>query len=288
MDIFENLENLAVSEECFNDIMGIVEEIINEGPSVERVRKAAENSISARQAKFEKEAGDPDALPINPNAYKKAADKLFAAKKMAQLPKGDNRDYSKLRKAARKVRMDRDEQAEDAWAYSKPNPERDRLDSRSEKADLFAINGHGKMHESLQEEIKSIVLSRIKEDLATLTRKKFGTESPQYKKADELWDKAWSQAQDYFEKKGANHDLSTKQDLGIEKFDDNRLNQVAKREEGRNDYVLRSGLLTKRGGIIPKQVTPESSRFKPNEGTDKRDPESGVAKAIRRNSSKKK
>ena len=30
MNIYESLENLNVSEECFNDIMGIVEEIINE------------------------------------------------------------------------------------------------------------------------------------------------------------------------------------------------------------------------------------------------------------------
>lgn len=30
MDIFESLENLNVSEECFNDIVGIVEEIISE------------------------------------------------------------------------------------------------------------------------------------------------------------------------------------------------------------------------------------------------------------------
>jgi hypothetical protein len=30
MNIFENLENLNVSEECFNDIMGIVEEILSE------------------------------------------------------------------------------------------------------------------------------------------------------------------------------------------------------------------------------------------------------------------
>lgn len=30
MDIFESLENLNVSEECFEDIMGLVEEIINE------------------------------------------------------------------------------------------------------------------------------------------------------------------------------------------------------------------------------------------------------------------
>ena len=30
MNIFESLENLNVSEECFNEIMGIVEEILNE------------------------------------------------------------------------------------------------------------------------------------------------------------------------------------------------------------------------------------------------------------------
>ncbi len=30
MDIFESLENLAVSEECFDDIMGLVEELIRE------------------------------------------------------------------------------------------------------------------------------------------------------------------------------------------------------------------------------------------------------------------
>lgn len=30
MDIFESLENLPVSEECFDEIMGLVEELINE------------------------------------------------------------------------------------------------------------------------------------------------------------------------------------------------------------------------------------------------------------------
>lgn len=30
MNIFESLENLPVSEECFDDIMGLVEEFINE------------------------------------------------------------------------------------------------------------------------------------------------------------------------------------------------------------------------------------------------------------------
>jgi hypothetical protein len=137
--------NLYLYESLYNEIADLTK-AINEKVTVERVRKAAENSIPTRQAKFEKEAGDPEAFPVNPNAYKKAADKLYAAKKMTNLPKGDNRDYAKLRKAARKVRMDRDEQAEDAWAYStKHSPETDRLDDRSNKADLFAIDSKGKM-----------------------------------------------------------------------------------------------------------------------------------------------
>ena len=46
--IFENLENLNVSEECFNDIMNIVEEIINE-VSKEMHVQAAKNSIPSRK-----------------------------------------------------------------------------------------------------------------------------------------------------------------------------------------------------------------------------------------------
>ena len=34
MDIFESLENLNVSEGCFDEIVGIVEEIINEQPDI--------------------------------------------------------------------------------------------------------------------------------------------------------------------------------------------------------------------------------------------------------------
>ena len=34
MNIFESLENLNVSEECFNDIMGIVEELLSEGSNL--------------------------------------------------------------------------------------------------------------------------------------------------------------------------------------------------------------------------------------------------------------
>jgi hypothetical protein len=37
MDIFENLENLNVSEECFDEIMNMVEELLNEGHNLEGV-----------------------------------------------------------------------------------------------------------------------------------------------------------------------------------------------------------------------------------------------------------
>lgn len=41
MNIFESLENLNVSEECFDDIMDIVEEIISEGYNLDDVVKRA-------------------------------------------------------------------------------------------------------------------------------------------------------------------------------------------------------------------------------------------------------
>ena len=227
MDIFESLENLNVSEECFNEIMDMVEEFVYRNEPL------------------------PDDKPIatgwnNGDGTYKAV--VFKSKK----GKWNDPDTNK------------------------------HLDGKTFKSMKGAENyAHKKGY------VVSTVRDRIadvKEDLASLTREKFGTESPQYKKADELWDKAWMDARNYFEKRGANHDLSTKQDLGIEKFDDNRLKQVEKREKGRNENALKDGL--KRGGIIPKQITPESSRFKPNTKTNPNDPESGVAKAIRRNNDK--
>ena len=47
MDIFESLENLQVSEACFDDIMGIVEEVINEvsDKTVEGALKKASDNV---------------------------------------------------------------------------------------------------------------------------------------------------------------------------------------------------------------------------------------------------
>jgi hypothetical protein len=64
MDIFESLENLSVSEECFDEIMGIVEEVINEYdsdnlPSVARgMRKQNDKKTKA----LEKELKDLKAI----------------------------------------------------------------------------------------------------------------------------------------------------------------------------------------------------------------------------------
>lgn len=144
-------ENLQVSKEYINSIMGIVEEILSEKVTVERARKAAEKSIPARQKECEKHSimaiYDPD-FPANydSKATERASARLRGAEKMAELPKGDNRDYAKLRKAARKARLDRKDEVIDATEYSSGhNPEIPRLEGRYEKADLFATDSNGRL-----------------------------------------------------------------------------------------------------------------------------------------------
>ena len=58
MDIFESLENLPVSESCFEDIIGLVEEYINE-TKAETWVKAAEKSIPGRLAKVKEGPYEP-------------------------------------------------------------------------------------------------------------------------------------------------------------------------------------------------------------------------------------
>ena len=47
MNIFESLENLDVSEECFDDILGLVEELLNEGSNLYNLVKRAEDNNDA-------------------------------------------------------------------------------------------------------------------------------------------------------------------------------------------------------------------------------------------------
>ena len=59
MDIFESLENLNVSEECFDEIMGLVEEILDE--STDTIYKSIEN-------KYGKPEYDEEWEPTNKSA----------------------------------------------------------------------------------------------------------------------------------------------------------------------------------------------------------------------------
>ena len=65
MDIFESLENLNISEECFDEIMGIVEEIFErwaETHNQQDLNNKVENSKELRKKKY-KEAVDSNASP---------------------------------------------------------------------------------------------------------------------------------------------------------------------------------------------------------------------------------
>jgi uncharacterized protein (UPF0147 family) len=112
MDIFENLENLNVSEECFNDIMDIVEEIISER-TVNDIKRAAKNSLDVRQNVADE---DPWA---NSGARLKKAERI-----LKELP-NSKRDIKDLTKAAKNVLKSRGEKAEASFGIR--TPERKRL-----------------------------------------------------------------------------------------------------------------------------------------------------------------
>lgn len=119
MNIFESLENLNVSEECFNDIMSIVEEIINE-VSVKRWKEAAINSLADRG--FEEGKMDAAIDAINKkkrhsykddeklNKHFNAIDRTIHAKEVAHLP-NSKMSANKVLKAARKAKSLRHKQS---------------------------------------------------------------------------------------------------------------------------------------------------------------------------------
>ena len=115
-DIFRSLSE-SVSEDCFNDIMGIVEEVINE-VSVGMWKRAAINSLANRGYK----AGTANANyehKVNHDNSEMSDDELEAsnnalghelrmkhAEEVAKLP-NSKRSANKVLKAADKVRDDR-------------------------------------------------------------------------------------------------------------------------------------------------------------------------------------
>ena len=136
--IFENLENLNVSEECFNDIMNIVEEIINE-VSVKRWRQAAINSLPMRAVKSA-EADNQHGKAIDRNASQKtidkygkrsadAKDRLDHAKEVATTMKDSKRPAKKVMRAAELASYDRED---------KVDPDEMRKYAREAHADILS------------------------------------------------------------------------------------------------------------------------------------------------------
>ena len=86
MSIFESLENLNVSEECFEDIMGIVEELLNEG-------------INSLEKRIEDKHGKADwgTYKGEENKSAKLIDKLRSASKREQESAAKRDNIKKLR-----------------------------------------------------------------------------------------------------------------------------------------------------------------------------------------------
>lgn len=95
MNILESLENLQVSEECFNDIVKIVEELLNESDySVTDVKKKASNALKSRLNKLNKGSQD-----LNDPEAQRNLSRARRASSILELP-NSNRSFKKVQKAA--------------------------------------------------------------------------------------------------------------------------------------------------------------------------------------------
>lgn len=115
MNIFESLENLNVSEECFEDIIGLVEEYIHEVYTVSDVISAAENSIPLRRKLYIATKADPNSTP---EQIKRASDRFESAANVKSTLKGtrfkgtqklNNTIKSAIKNASHKTTMSTEE-----------------------------------------------------------------------------------------------------------------------------------------------------------------------------------
>ena len=139
MDIFESLENLPVSEECFEDIIGLVEELILERNIYNKDKKRAwelrrtapepevfgndnkEDNVNTRQNAIKKLKDDKG--PYYNDAVDYAVDALAHANRVSLGREADNvsavRSYEggKNNKRSRKVLSQRGSR-KDYWAHT--------------------------------------------------------------------------------------------------------------------------------------------------------------------------
>ena len=112
MNIFESLENLPVSEECFDDILAITEEIINERNKENKIKKNNwENKLSGISPQYKdkvqnkinnlrKDADDyywahVDAAGASPEEYKRAKELLDISDKKEKQANKVQKEFSK-------------------------------------------------------------------------------------------------------------------------------------------------------------------------------------------------
>ena len=115
MDIFENLENLNVSEECFEDILNIVEEYINE-VSIGLLGRAANSSKVSRANKGDVAAARGDERTAD--FYDAKADHAEDLSKAFNKYGDSEKSANKLFKAARNSMNKRDQ--ENLWSQGEP------------------------------------------------------------------------------------------------------------------------------------------------------------------------
>jgi hypothetical protein len=96
MDIFENLEQLNVSEECFDEIMGIVEELLNEKITMKEWTDKAKQVLPNRSKEVDKKE---EAYLKSVGVKPEDKDKFY---KNGMIP--DNKEYKELVKAADRLR----------------------------------------------------------------------------------------------------------------------------------------------------------------------------------------
>lgn len=84
MNIFENLENLEVSEECFDEIMGIVEAIINE--TAETIYKSIKDKYG--EPEYDKEGNPANKSAELTNKFTGARSNEFVSAYMRDYEKG--------------------------------------------------------------------------------------------------------------------------------------------------------------------------------------------------------
>lgn len=96
MNIYESLENLQVSEECFNDIMGIVEDIINEVS--DEWKQACKDSAREKSEYFKRKYNEAKDAYLK-NHSSKNGDKVLDASILSDRA---NRREDKLNKAIEK------------------------------------------------------------------------------------------------------------------------------------------------------------------------------------------